>query len=43
VVLALDDRKPVVELYRKLGVNTVLIQSDRLNQVVNETYRLMEA
>jgi hypothetical protein len=41
VVLALEDREPVCELYRKLGVNTVLIESDRLNQVVNETYRMM--
>jgi hypothetical protein len=41
VVLALDDREPVVDLYRKLGVNAVLIESDSMNQLVNETYRLM--
>ena len=40
VVLALDDREPVCDEYRKLGVNAVLIHSDRLNQLVNETYRL---
>jgi hypothetical protein len=41
VILALDDREPVCELYRELGVNTVLIESNSLNQLVNETYRLM--
>lgn len=41
IVLALDDREPVCDRYRQLGVNTVLIASDRLNQVVNDTYRLM--
>jgi len=41
VVLALDDREPVCDEYRKLGVHAVLIQSDSLNQLVNETYRLM--
>lgn len=41
VVMALDDREPVCEEYKKLGVNAVLIQSDQLNQLVNETYRLM--
>lgn len=41
VVMALDDREPVCESYRALGVNAVLIESNRLNQVVNETYRLM--
>lgn len=41
VVLALDDREPVVALYRQLGVKAVLIESDSMNQLVNETYRLM--
>jgi hypothetical protein len=40
VVMVLDDREPVCEAYRDLGVNAVLIESDRLNQLVNETYRL---
>jgi hypothetical protein len=38
--MVLDDREPVCEAYRDLGVNAVLIESDRLNQLVNETYRL---
>lgn len=41
VVLALDDRAPVCDYYKQLGVNAVLIESDRLNQLVNETYRLL--
>lgn len=40
VVMALDDREPVCEVYEKLGVKCVHIKSDALNQVVNETYRL---
>ena len=40
VVMALDDREPVCEQYSALGVKCVVIQSDSLNQVVNETYRL---
>ena len=40
VVMALDDREPVCDSYRELGVYVVQIQSDSLNQVVNETYRL---
>jgi hypothetical protein len=40
VVMALDDRAPVCDSYRELGVYVVQIQSDSLNQVVNETYRL---
>ena len=40
VAMALDDREPVCDSYRELGVYVVQIQSDSLNQVVNETYRL---
>lgn len=40
VVMALDDREPVCEKYGALGVRCVVIESDRLNQVVNETYQL---
>ena len=40
VVMALDDREPVCAQYTALGVRCIVIQSDSLNQVVNETYRL---
>jgi len=40
VVMALDDREPVCEQYTALGVRCVVIESNNLNQVVNETYRL---
>jgi len=40
VVMALDDRVPVCEQYTALGVRCIVIESNNLNQVVNETYRL---
>lgn len=40
VRMALDDREPVCAQYAALGVKCIVIQSDSLNQVVNETYRL---
>jgi hypothetical protein len=41
IVLALDDRRPVCEAYRKHGIRVIEIASDVENQLVNETYRLM--
>ena len=42
IVLALDDRGPVCDAYRKRGIRCVQVASDAANQLVNETYRLME-
>ncbi|MFN2426407.1 MAG: hypothetical protein ABR587_08170 [Candidatus Binatia bacterium] len=39
VVLALDDRPPVCEMYRRHGIETLEISSDSGNQQVNEFYR----
>lgn len=40
VIMALDDREPVCQQYTALGVRCIVIESNNLNQVVNETYRL---
>jgi uncharacterized HAD superfamily protein len=39
VLMAIDDREPVCEAYRKHGVNAVLVGSNEENQEVNEVYR----
>jgi hypothetical protein len=39
IVLAIDDRPPVCEMYERHGVKCQLIKSDEENQKVNEMYR----
>jgi uncharacterized HAD superfamily protein len=39
VVLAIDDRAPVCEMYRRHGIEVWEIESDTANQKVNEAYR----
>lgn len=42
IVLALDDRGPVCEAYRKRGVKVLEVSSSTENQLINEAYRVME-
>lgn len=39
VVLAIDDRPPVCEMYERHGIKCQLVVSDEKNQRVNEIYR----
>jgi hypothetical protein len=40
IVIAIDDRPPVCEMWEKNGIKCQLVESDKLNQeVVNELYR----
>jgi len=39
IVLALDDRGPVCDMWEKNGIRCIRIQSDEANQQVNELYR----
>jgi uncharacterized HAD superfamily protein len=43
IVLAIDDRPPVCEMYERHGIKCQLIKSDKENQMVNEVYRKPEA
>jgi phosphoglycolate phosphatase-like HAD superfamily hydrolase len=39
IVLALDDRRPVCDMWEKNGIRCIRISSDEDNQQVNELYR----
>jgi uncharacterized HAD superfamily protein len=39
IALAIDDREPVCEMFRKLGIEVQEVKSDRVNKQVNEAYR----
>jgi uncharacterized HAD superfamily protein len=39
IVLAIDDRLPVCEMWEKHGIKCQLVESDEQNQEVNELYR----
>jgi phosphoglycolate phosphatase-like HAD superfamily hydrolase len=39
IVLAIDDRGPVCDMYEKNGVRCLRVESDEENQQVNELYR----
>ena len=39
ITLAIDDRGPVCEMYRRHGIEVVEVASDEANQAVNEVYR----
>jgi len=39
IILAIDDRVPVCEMYRRHGIEVVEVRSDEENQDVNDAYR----
>jgi uncharacterized HAD superfamily protein len=39
VALAIDDREPVCQMLRELGINVIQVESGEENKQVNEAYR----